>query len=527
MESVAAAACTALSVGCLTYIIYRTFVSSTGAQGLAKLPGPRGWPFIGYLRAIEKPECVTYKRWSDDYKSDILGVNMLGTTVVIANTLRVANELLEARSAIYSDRCLTMLRDLVGFGWNIALARYDSYWRDARKIASQAFHPQAIVRYRPAEVKATLKFLLNLMDAPEDFRSYIKYFAGQQILHITYGLEIQDRNDPYIAMADRAVFIGTACVAPGSYLVDLIPILKYIPEWFPGAGFKRQAREWRKDVSLAFNAAFAAMKVCWLLIPSDCMVKPLVEKMLDGPGDPVYAEYVLKGTLSSMYIAGADTTVSILDTFFLAMTLHPDVLQEAQRSVDRICEGRLPNFSDYDALPWVHAIVKECLRWRPVSPMVFAHMLTKDDIYEGYHIPKGSLVLANAWAVLHDLEAYSDPEAFNPRRFLRPRPSIGGTGTENVELDPTVRDPMVAAFGFGRRICPGRHMAYESLWIAVASVVAAFDITKAVDAHGAVIEPSGEYTDGFLTAPKPFRCCIRPRSAAHAALVQAAPEQDG
>lgn len=102
-------------------------------------------------------------------------------------------------------------------------------------------------------------------------------------------------------------------------------------------------------------------------------------------------------------------------------------------------------------------------------------------------------------AILHDPEAYSDPETFSPQRFLRPRPSADATDAANVELDPTVRNPMVAAFGFGRRICPGRHMAYESLWIAIASVVAAFNITKAVDAHGTVIEPSGEYTDDFLS----------------------------
>lgn len=109
-------------------------------------------------------------------------------------------------------------------------------------------------------------------------------------------------------------------------------------------------------------------------------------------------------------------TTSTLETFFLAMTLHPNILQEAQRSVDHICDGRLPDFSDYDTLPWIHAIVMECLRWRPPSPMglslpspiqavwiltaaqtVLAHMLTKDDIYEGYHIPKGSLVFASAW----------------------------------------------------------------------------------------------------------------------------------
>ncbi|EKM54951.1 uncharacterized protein PHACADRAFT_142748 [Phanerochaete carnosa HHB-10118-sp] len=503
------------------------FAGTTAARGLAKLPGPRGWPLVGYLRPIEKPVCVTYRQWSDDYNSDILGTNMLGTNIVIANTLKVATELLETRSAIYSDRCLTMLRELIGFDWNLGLARYDSYWRDLRKGASQGFHPQAIVRYRPTEIKATLKLLRNLIEMPEDFRRCIKYFAGQQILPNTYGLEIQDSNDPYIAAAERAVHIAVACVVPGTFLVDLIPMLKYVPEWFPGAGFKRQGREWRKDVDVAFNAAFDAMKVgARDDIPSDCMARPLLEKML-GHEDPAYAENVVKATLGSMYIGGADTTTSTLETFFLAMTLHPEALQEAQRSVDRVCEGRLPDFSDYDALPWIHAIVRECLRWRPVGPMNLAHTSTKDDIYEGYHIPKGSLVLANVWAILHDPEAYTDPEAFNPRRFLRPRPGADAADAEDVELDSTVRHPMVAAFGFGRRICPGRHMAYESLWIAVASVVAAFDITKAVDADGAIVEPSGEYTDGFLSAPMPFKCCIRPRSPTHAAMVQAALEQEG
>lgn len=66
------------------------------------------------------------------------------------------------------------------------------------------------------------------------------------------------------------------------------------------------------------------------------------------------------------------------------------------------------------------------------------------------------------------------------------------------ELDTSVRDPMDAAFGFGRRICPGRFMAYESVWIVVATVVSMFDIERAKDASGQPIELTGEYTEGFL-----------------------------
>ena len=141
-------------------------------------------------------------------------------------------------------------------------------------------------------------------------------------------------------------------------------------------------------------------------------------------------------------------------------------------------------------------------------------MSTKDDVYEGYFIPKGSLVLTNSWfvpkytpalvrlmvedrAILHDPTAYPDPGTFDPGRFLRPRD--GAKDEFDVELNPDILDPAVAAFGFGRRICPGRHMAYESLWISIASIVAAFDITKAVDEHGKAIELSGEYIGDFVS----------------------------
>lgn len=58
-----------------------------------------------------------------------------------------------------------------------------------------------------------------------------------------------------------------------------------------------------------------------------------------------------------------------MDWFFLAMVLHPDIQRRAQVSIDNVCGERLPDFSDYDALTYVHAVVKETLRWNPVTPM--------------------------------------------------------------------------------------------------------------------------------------------------------------
>lgn len=116
-------------------------------------------------------------------------------------------------------------------------------------------------------------------------------------------------------------------------------------------------------------------------------------------------------------------------------------------------------------------------------------MVTRDDTYQGYHIPKGSIVLGNSWAILHDKDAYGpDVDVFRPERFM----SLDG-----ASLNADVRPPS-AAFGYGRRTCPGESMARASLWLVVASVLCCFDISKAKDADGREIDPPGTYSAGML-----------------------------
>ncbi|KAG6908733.1 hypothetical protein DXG01_003578, partial [Tephrocybe rancida] len=102
----------------------------------------------------------------------------------------------------------------------------------------------------------------------------------------------------------------------------------------------------------------------------------------------------------------------------------------------------------------------------------------EDDIYRGMLIPKGSTVISNIRAMSLDEEIYSDPHTFNPARFL-PRPE----GNEEPHPDENL------VFGFGRRICPGRHLADGSVWIALASILATFNISRAVKEDGTEIIP--------------------------------------
>jgi cytochrome P450 len=136
------------------------------------------------------------------------------------------------------------------------------------------------------------------------------------------------------------------------------------------------------------------------------------------------------------------------------------------------------------------------------------HAVTQDDEYKGYFIPKGTLALPAQWALLHNPDVYPDSEQFMPERYLDRSPS----GAWSTRTD--VRDPREFCFGFGRRICPGIHIAEQSLFAMVATVLHTLTIGRSKDTHGVEIVPTPDVSSGFLSHPKPFDYTIRMRDDA-------------
>ncbi|KAF8506394.1 cytochrome P450, partial [Gautieria morchelliformis] len=109
-----------------------------------------------------------------------------------------------------------------------------------------------------------------------------------------------------------------------------------------------------------------------------------------------------------------------LSWFILAMILYPDVQRKAQHELDEVIGAdRLPTFEDCNSLPYMNAICKEIQRWHPVVPPGIAHRVTQDDVHNNNFIPEGSVVIGNAWEMLHDKNMYgSNTEHFEPECFL-------------------------------------------------------------------------------------------------------------
>jgi hypothetical protein len=342
--------------------------------------------------------------------------------------------------------------------------------------------------------------------------------ASAIILRITYGYAISPHiRDPLVALIEETMDVFAYASDFLAWPVNAFPFLKHLPEGLPGTSFKQKAREWNKLLSKTLNVPYNFVrKEMDKGTHRPSYVSALIEQEMNtvGKADKIDAriEDVIKKTAGVMYGGGSDTTVSSVNAFVLAMILYPEVQRKAQQELDTVVgSGRLPQFDDRDRLPYINAIVKEVLRWHPVAPLAIPRKVDQETTYGGFRIPKGAYLIPSVWWLLNDPQVYSAPSAFDPERYLAPR----------NEPDPTD-----ATFGFGRRICPGRFVADQTLFITIARLLATFDMKNAVDDLGRKIVPHKISTPGIIMRLHDFPCSITPRSEECVSLIRSFETED-
>ncbi|KAF9463358.1 cytochrome P450 [Collybia nuda] len=471
-------------------------------------PGPKPAPVIGNILQIspEHPELL-FQRWASKF-GDLVYLHILGHPMIVLSNLDVVRDLLDKRSSIYSDRPrFVLFSELMGWKSASTHVRYGPRFRKHRRFIQQTFNQRASATFHPLQEQETIVLLDGLLQSPAAFVQHFRRFAAATILPITYGHKITSVDDLFVRLAERAGTLTVESGTPAATLVDFIPILKHVPTWAPFSGFKRRALVARAAVDDMMNVPFDMVKremragtatpsFTSILLEAHCSTKDKADS-----ATAIEDEEDIKGAAGTLF---ADTTLAVMETFILAMVRNPEVFRKAQDEIDRVVGAdRLPTMDDRGSLPYLECVLKEVLRWNPPVPLGMPHRLMEDDIYNGYHIPKGATVVANIYAMLQQC---SEAGSFRPERYLN--------------NDENLADPRELVFGFGRRICPGRHFAEASIWSMTSSIIATFDISKSVERQGGEVTPPFDVTSGFIRHPKPFSCSICPRSEKAASLIQ-------
>ncbi|KAI3956383.1 hypothetical protein MKW92_032030, partial [Papaver armeniacum] len=175
-----------------------------------------------------------------------------------------------------------------------------------------------------------------------------------------------------------------------------------------------------------------------------------------------------------LIVAASDTT-SLAMTWALSLLLtNPNVLRKAQDEIDtKVGKDRIIEENDIECLVYLQAIVKETLRLYPPGPLSVPHEAMEDCIVGGYEVKAGTRLIVNLWKLQRDPRVWSNPSEFKPERFL-PQ-SDGGFGGEEAKIDFRGQHFEYTPFGSGRRICPGIDFFLQTVHMALARLLQAFD----------------------------------------------------
>jgi cytochrome P450 len=505
-------------IGIMICLAVGTFYAKQSRQPRLSLPpGPSGNPIWGHLRMIPKdhPE-RQFVKWGEMYDSDILYYNALSRPIIILNSVEAAHNLLDKRGANYADRPRFVVFEMMGWGVTLTFLRWSPRFRLHRKLLQQSFTQSACKPYRPIQQEEARRAVKAMLRKPQDWENFLRQFSTAVVLRIGFGIEIQEKNDPYVQMAlDVEEATGKGGV-PGASIVDLIPILRHLPSFVEKISNAFQplahARRTKPSIQHLHDAPWDSTEP---FIRSGAATQPSFMRTHFGRylsnernGEPNEATIAdLKGAAGAISIAGGNTTWSTVIVCILNLMAHPQIQAKAKKEIENVIGvdergniRRLPHFDDRPHLTYLEYVIQEATRWAPLSPLGIPHASLEDDTYRGYHIPKGSVIFANAWAMSRDERYYSSPEDFNPDRYI--------SSLERGPGEPLPEGP----FGFGRRVCPGQHLALAGVYIVLATLLATMDLNCPVDDNGVEIQPHVTFSNGLSGVPDSFQCVITPTS---------------
>ncbi|ESK83213.1 cytochrome p450 [Moniliophthora roreri MCA 2997] len=464
-------------------------------------PGPKGYPVVGNLFQFDMNRpWHSLIEWKKTY-GDIVYIRLFNQDVIVLNSAKAAGDLLDRRAANYSNRPRMPVIEYLTDGLDIIALDHGTTWRSMRRAAHEALNMRASVSYYPIHTREGIQFALDILDSPQKCYDHVYRFTSTGVASLIYS----DTSRRHAIIKGLSNFVEDVSVAsiPGKYLANHIPGLEHFPKFL--AKWKREIMAKHRMYTESFLSSFLPIKeaIAKKQEPARCFCTTLVETHERHGLNDLESAWLA----AMLYSAGYDTSATGVQWLMIAMLVFPDVQRKVHEELDAVIgQTRIPTLADMENLPYMRAVVKEVLRWRPPAPIGVFHSSLEDDVYEGYHIPKGSWIISNILAMNHDPATYGeDPDVFRPERFL----NEDGT---HKESPPDTKDEGHYSFGFGRRICPGRHLASNAL-LSFAIVLWAVNLEPGKDAHGneAPISILNDQATGILSRAPKYHISSKPR----------------
>lgn len=454
-----------------------TAPDSGALRRLATLPGPKGLPFLGnalqlHPRTVHADVEAMAQRYGPLFRLSVGRRQAL----VVADAALVGAVLRDRPDGFRRPDVTAEVSDEMGGERGVFLAE-GAAWRNQRKMVMQAFAPHAIKAYFPLLARVGARLQARWADAAQHGRPIalnadLKRYTVDVIAGLAFGEEVNT-----IEHGDDVVQQQLELIMEGTARRSLLPV----PYW--------------RYVKLPFDHRLEAA-VRALREATDGFIAKARQRMRDDPARATRPQNMLEamlaaadqegsgidhaavvGNVSTMLLAGEDTTSSALSWLVWLLSRHPQAMQRAQQEVRRVAPDPAGfTLEQMDQLEYIDACAHEAMRLKPPAPFL-PLQANRDCVIGDVQVPKDSIV----WCVLrHDSVSeakLSNAAGFDPQRWLE---------------EGKVKQ-LAMPFGSGPRLCPGRYLSLLEIKVAMACLLGRFDVVSvegdSAEYHGFVMSP--------------------------------------
>ncbi|KAG2070794.1 cytochrome P450, partial [Suillus decipiens] len=396
---------------------------------------------------------LTIARWIDEH-GPLITIRAGIQSVVIIGRYKAAMDIMEKQGKILADRPRLVAGEILTRGLNLSLAHAGDRFRRMRRALHAHLQPKSAEAYQPLQMSRAKTVVLDILNDPLKFQNHVTTYAADSIMKITYGKTTPMlANDPEIReIYQQLETLGTV-LRHGNYLVDSIPWLKYIP-WY--------APELRDEFERTMQLFRGKLNCVKQQLSNEDIGPSFSKHMLENAHLHGLTEDEIAHLSGDFFGAGTIPTAVTICIVLMAAAHFPEEQAKVQAEIDAVIgRERAPTFADRPSLPRLDAFISEASRWRPMVTEGVPHRTTED---ENYCIPAGTTVIGNHWAISRDPDVYPEPDAFKPQRWIDDR----GRLRDDLTFFP---------YGFGRRVCPGQHVANRSVFINSLLILWAFELS--------------------------------------------------
>ncbi|XP_015872954.3 LOW QUALITY PROTEIN: cytochrome P450 CYP82D47 [Ziziphus jujuba] len=489
----------------LFFLLSLLWISKRVHRNTKKAPpeAAGAWPLLGHLPVLgsQKPAHMTLGNMADKY-GPVFTIKLGVHRALIVSSWEIARECFTTNDKAFANRPKYLAAELMGY--NLAMFGFSPYWRQVRKIATLELlsnhRLEMLKNVRESEVRASIDEIYELWKKKKEESNSGKVLVemrrwfGDTTLNVILRMVVGKRFAGATTQAEKeesercSKAIREFFKLGGEFVIsDALPFLR---RWDLG-GQQKAMKETAKELDGVLEIWLEQHKqkkisgeVAGENDFMDMMLSVLDDDNAEEQSPSSYGvDTINKATCLALILGGTDTT-SVALTWALSLLLNNrQVLKKAQDELEhQVGRERACEESDIKNLVYLQAIIKETLRLYPSAPLSVPHESIQDCTVGGYHIPAGTRLLVNLAKLHRDSRVWTNPNQFQPERFLTSTCKDFDVRGQNFEFIP---------FGTGRRVCPGISFALQVMHLLLANLLHAFEITTPLDEPVDMGETSG------------------------------------